>query len=113
QRPAARSGIPLSPLNQTLAVLIFGLLTVQVWGPIAVAQVMLYTLVLMALQPWLMVTHIFRRGFIFTLPLLACLSTLWSLAPHVSLRYGLQILITALCGAALAIALAPRLFIRI
>lgn len=99
--------------NEILVGLIFGLMCVQVWGPPGVAAQLLVTLALAARQPGRTLSQLVRHTPLLLVPMLACLSTLWSLAPDTSLRYGVQFLITAVIGVILAVSLAPSAFLRV
>lgn len=67
---------------------------------------------LIAIRPATLLHTLVRAWPLMIVPLVVCLSTLWSTAPSVSLRYGLQMLITALIALAVVGVLPSRGLLR-
>jgi len=92
---------------------LFALMSIQTWGSVTVLGQFSLLLLLIMVRPWAAFDLVTRWSFLFAVPLMACLSAIWSTAPQISSRYGVQLLITALIGALAARAVSPRAFVRV
>lgn len=98
---------------ELIGILIVALMSVQIWGSIAVLGQLALFMLLIFVRPWAMFDLVTRWSFLFGLPILACMSAGWSWAPEISLRYGVQLLLTALMGALVGRVVGPRAFVRV
>ena len=82
-------------------------------GPIAPLLVMASFAGLIALAPARAIQGLIRSWPLILIGCLACLSALWSTAPSISLRYGVQLLITIAAAVTLASTLTPVRIVRL
>lgn len=68
---------------------------------------------LVCIRPVTLATTLTRAWPLLAIPLVACLSVIWSTAPEISLRYGVQMLLTALIAMSVVGALSTRALVRI
>lgn len=73
---------------------LLALISVTLFGPLGVVAFIVATGVLLATRPLDSLRDIGRNAPLLALPLLAMLSTLWSSSPPLSMRAGLQLLLT-------------------
>lgn len=82
-------------------------------GPIAPLLVTVSGAAVVALLPYRSISGLRRAWPILLVAGFVCLSALWSTAPGITLRYGIQLAITLCIGVILAAALSPKSLLRI
>jgi exopolysaccharide production protein ExoQ len=105
------------PLDAPLAAEALALATLVLsWtaslGAISIVLQLTVLVALIVIRPATLLQTLTRAWPLMAIPLLVCLSTIWSTAPGVSLRYGAQMLVTAVIGLALVAALPLRALVR-
>lgn len=102
------------PIPQLLVAVTFFFAFQQIFGPIGVAIQLgctgLLTLYLAIYQPRKLLS-LFKWWPIMLLPLMAFASAAWSVAPNVSARYGMQLVLTAYIGLLAARSLTAKQFV--
>lgn len=114
--PPATRGLTDASRAILLQIAGFGLLF-SVWlgllGPISPLLLMASFGAIVVLTPQQAVDGLLRAWPLLLIGALACLSALWSTAPWISLRYGIQLAITIAAAITLASALKPRHIVRL
>lgn len=82
------------PQEAVAGVAVLSLVSVTLFGPIGVIAFIAATAVLLATQPLAGFRRIVRQAPLLALPLLAIVSTAWSTSPPITMRAGLQLLLT-------------------
>lgn len=105
-----------APIAPFLVLGIFFMMSVQIWGSASVAAMCALWIFLLA---YLMLFEprkflsIFKWSPFLLLPALAIASIAWSVAPDVSMRFGVQLMMTALIGITVAVAVTARQFVTL
>lgn len=94
--------------RQIMVGVIIAMVTIQVFGAISpLIQMSLFGL--LAVSQWRPIMHRLTRFWpVLLFPIIAILSTFWSEAPGVSLRYSVQLMITVVGALIVACSLSPR-----
>lgn len=104
------------PIPEILSLSLFFLMSVQILGPIGVVlQCGLWLLLLMHMiifNPKAFL-GIFKWWPILLVPMFALASTAWSVVPDVSMRFSIQLIMTALIGITIAKAVTARRFVAL
>lgn len=103
-----RKAFPLHPGTAIAALAVLALAAVALVGTLAAFVFIALAAALLALEPIGNGKAILRHWPLLILPLLCALSTLWSDAPQITLRAGLELLVTMVAGVIVAHKVKPR-----
>lgn len=104
------------PIPEILTLALFFIMSGQIWGAIGVAlQLGVWMLLLMHMVIFNPKTflELFKWWPIMLVPLFALASTAWSVVPDVTLRFSIQLILTALIGITIAKAVTARRFVAL
>ncbi|KQY35437.1 hypothetical protein ASD38_02430 [Caulobacter sp. Root487D2Y] len=110
---SARNPLDAPWAAEALSLLALVLTWTAILGPINIILQLGVLALLICIRPLTLATTLARAWPLLVIPLVTCLSVIWSTAPEVSLRYGVQMLLTALIAMSVVGALSTRALVRI
>jgi len=110
---SARNPLDAPWAAEALCLLALVLTWTAILGPINILLQLGVLTLLISIRSVTLTTTLTRAWPLLAIPLVTCLSAIWSTAPDVSLRYGVQMLMTALIAMAVVGALSTRALVRI
>ncbi len=109
----ARRVITISPSAVAATGIMLSLLFVFQLGSLSALAFLVFGTLLVVLRPNVVLDETARYGWIYLLPIWCVLTMFWSAYPALSLRYGVQLGLTAIFAVTMASRLSPAILVRL